>query len=545
MLSGEKKRILIAAPGSGSGKTLMTCALLKALKNRGKDVRAFKCGPDYIDPMFHRTVIGIPSENLDLFFTGEDGTREIFERYAGEISVIEGVMGLYDGMGVTSESASSYHLAKVLRAPVILVVNAKGMGRSVLAVIRGFLSMDTEHLIRGVILNRIPETLCRSLKPMIEAETGIEVLGFFPQNERLQFESRHLGLQMPEEIRHLESILAEAADTLEKTVNINEILSIADNSDRGSYRDCKPASVETGLLEERFRNRIAEVGEANVKQEKSDTKISKAQKADTNSPYAEDGTEEQNAAFSDPKRVRIGIARDRAFCFYYNENIRILKSLGAEPVYFSLLSDETLPPDLDGLLLGGGYPELFAAQLSANTSMCTSIRQAVQMGLPTAAECGGFMYLHERLVTKDGASYPMAGVIKGEVTEQSRLVRFGYISLSENSAGPEKTTEPGKAAEPEKAAGVEKLTGTEPACWIPEGSSIRGHEFHYYDSTDNGKDCRAVKPVTGRNWPCVHVTPTVFFGFPHLYYASCPAFAENFVKKCRYYAKSEMRGPAK
>lgn len=578
MTSCAVPRVLIAAPGSGSGKTLITCALLKALKKRGMDVRAYKCGPDYIDPMFHRTVIGVPSENLDLFFTGEEQTREIFRKFAGDISVIEGVMGLYDGMGVTSDRASSYHLAKVLRAPVILVVDAKGMGRSVLAVIRGFLSMDTEHLIRGVILNRIPETLCRTLKPMIEQETGIRVLGFFPQNKRFQFESRHLGLQMPEEIRDLEQTLSEAADTLEKSVDVDEILSMAASSMKREPQ--KEATRPFGVSQQAGQSGEIISNEAGIEKTAKAAKTEKAEKAERTSGI-------RTPFLREPERVRIGIARDRAFCFYYNENIRILESLGAEPVYFSPLSDEALPENLDGLLLGGGYPELFAQPLSANTSMRSSVRQAVQSGLPTVAECGGFMYLHENLVMNDGSSYAMAGVIAGDVIEQSRLVRFGYVSLSQKGEGgriehEDLNEDPGAKfnkdingnltenhngdsgeefdkdhngnpkedfkedcnGDPKEDshedhkddfnAMLSKIneTGTGSSVWIPAGETIRGHEFHYYDSTDNGEDCTAVKPLNGRSWPCVHVTPTAFLGFPHLYYASCPAFAENFIRKC-------------
>lgn len=579
MTSCAVPRVLIAAPGSGSGKTLITCALLKALKKHGMDVRAFKCGPDYIDPMFHRTVIGVPSENLDLFFTGEEQTREIFRKFAGDISVIEGVMGLYDGMGVTSDRASSYHLAKVLRSPVILVVDAKGMGGSVLAVIRGFLSMDTEHLIRGVILNRIPETLCRTLKPMIEQETGIRVFGFFPQNKRFQFESRHLGLQMPEEIRDLEQTLSEAADTLEKSVDVDEILSMAGTSMKREPQ--KETTRPFGASQQAGQSGKIVTNEVCIEKTTKAAKTAKAERtAGIRTPFSRGSG-----------RVRIGIARDRAFCFYYNENIRILESLGAEPVYFSPLSDAVLPENLDGLLLGGGYPELFTQTLSANTSMRSSIRQAVQSGLPTVAECGGFMYLHEHLITKDGNSYPMAGVIQGEVSEQPKLVRFGYISLSQKgedekienddlNAGSRAefnkdhngnfkenfnenhNADPGTEFDKDHNGNLKEdfkedyngdpkedshedpdedfntmlsktnETGTGSSVWIPEGETIRGHEFHYFDSTDNGEDCLAVKPVTKRNWSCVHVTPTAFLGFPHLYYASCPAFAENFIRKC-------------
>ena len=222
-------RVMIAAPKSGSGKTLITCALLGALKSDKKEAAAFKCGPDYIDPMFHRTVLGVPSENLDIFFAGEDGVRERLERVSGysNIAVIEGVMGLYDGMLVNSDENSSYHIAKTTGTPVVLVIDAKGMGRSVCALIRGFLDLDTQKLIRGVILNRVNESVYRMLKFVIEKETGVKALGFFPEMPELKIESRYLGLKMPGEIDEIKDHLAKAAQQMIKTGGYGGILEIA------------------------------------------------------------------------------------------------------------------------------------------------------------------------------------------------------------------------------------------------------------------------------------------------------------------------------
>ena len=197
-------RIMLAAPKSGSGKTLITCALLRALSLRGLKVRAFKCGPDYIDPMFHQRVLGVPSRNLDLFFTGEDETRALFLQDSDfDISVIEGVMGLYDGLAGTREEASSYHLASVLKTPIILIINARGMGRSMLAEIAGFLSMDREKLIKGVILNQVSRSIYESMAPIIEQELGIKAYGYYPTQKDLELESRYLGLKLPGEISAL------------------------------------------------------------------------------------------------------------------------------------------------------------------------------------------------------------------------------------------------------------------------------------------------------------------------------------------------------
>ena len=218
---------------------------------------------------------------------------------------------------------------------------------------------------------------------------------------------------------------------------------------------------------------------------------------------------EDSVETSEAMRPRIAVARDEAFCFYYEENLRLLEQAGAEPVYFSPLHDRNLPENIHGLLLGGGYPELYAGQLSENDAMRTAIRKAVADGLPTVAECGGFLYLHTTLADREGHSYPMAGVLPGKCFDTGHLVRFGYIELEENSGH-----------------------------FMPRGSRIRAHEFHYYDSEDNGADCIATKPATGRNYPCIHVGENHWYGFPHLYYPSCPEFAERFVENAKKFSKS-------
>lgn len=474
MTGAQKKkirRIMIAAPKSGSGKTTITCGLLQIFKEDGEDVSSCKCGPDYIDPMFHRQVLGIPARNLDTFFTGEDGTRELFlrDRREEELVVMEGVMGLYDGLGGIREEGSSYHLAKVTKTPVVLVVDAKGMGRSVIPLIAGFLSYDKAHLIRGVIFNRMSAAYYEILKSLAEEELGITVLGYFPENKDLQIASRHLGLRMPGELEDLQGQIRKTAENLRETVDISKLLQIAE--------DAEP-------LEE-------EAPAGTLKPEKGYGEGTAAEKPQVN---------ENDRAM----RSRIAVARDEAFCFYYEENLRLLEQAGAELVYFSPLHDRTLPENIHGLLLGGGYPELYAGQLSENEAMRTAICEAVTGGLPTVAECGGFLYLHTTLTDREGHSYPMAGVLPGKCFDTGRLVRFGYIELEENDE-----------------------------YFLPHGSCIRAHEFHYYDSEDNGADCTASKPTTGRSYPCIHVGDNHWYGFPHLYYPSCPVFAERFVEKAK------------
>lgn len=450
------RRIMIAAPKSGSGKTTITCGLLQIFKENGEDIFSCKCGPDYIDPMFHRQVLGIPARNLDTFFTGEEGTRKLFlrDRREDELVVMEGVMGLYDGLGGIREEGSSYHLAKVTQTPIILVVDAKGMGRSVIPLIAGFLTYDKAHLIRGVIFNRMSKAYYEILKSLAEEELGIAVLGYFPENKELQIASRHLGLCMPGELEDLQGQICMTAEKLRETVDIAKLLQIAEEAEP-----------------------LEEVTE------------------ETSHPEKEN---------SETIRPRIAVARDEAFCFYYEENLRLLEQAGAELVFFSPLYDRALPENIHGILLGGGYPELYARQLSENNAMRTALREVVTGGLPTVAECGGFLYLHTMLTDREGHSCPMAGVLPGKCFDTGHLVRFGYIELEENGGH-----------------------------FLPNGSRIRAHEFHYYDSEDNGADCTASKPTTGRSYPCIHVGDNHWYGFPHLYYPSCPEFAERFVEKAK------------
>lgn len=448
-------RIMIAAPHSGSGKTLITCGLLQALLDSGKSVAAFKCGPDYIDPLFHERVLGVPSKNLDLYFTDEKTTRGLFlAKNESQISVVEGVMGLYDGLGGIEERASAYHLAKVLQTPIILVIDVHGMGRSVLAEVKGFLAMDTGHLIQGLILNRCSANFYEQLKGLIEKEADIPVLGFFPVRKDLQFQSRHLGLQLPDEIQDLQKVLERIADQMKETIDLETLLKIAG----------KAADLEG-----------EEIGHICV--EGQDTSIPK---------------------------VKIGVARDAAFCFYYADNLRMLEAAGAELCYFSPMDDAHLPKGIQGLLLGGGYPELYAKELSENLSMRQDIRQVVAQGMPILAECGGFMYLHKTLETKDGERYEMVGAIDGDCHDTGHLVRFGYVGITEKESK-----------------------------FLSEADQIRGHEFHYYDSSDNGRDCIAKKPVGGRFWECVHENQKQFLGFAHLYYPSNPVFVQHFIEECR------------
>ena len=444
-------RFMIAAPSSGSGKTLVTCGILQALVNRGLKVASFKCGPDYIDPMFHSRVIGARSKNLDAFFVGDETLRYLFGRTAEtcDISVVEGVMGFYDGMGILSSEASSYDVSQKLDIPVVLLLNCRGASLSVLPMLKGFLEFRPNN-IRGVIFNNMSQRVYETIAPAAR-EMGVEPIGYVPKVSDLVLESRHLGLVLPSEIDELKSKLNRLAEVLEGTLDLDALIALA-----GSAPDIDYTAPEVGRIE---------------------------------------GT------------VRIGLATDETFCFTYEDNVELLERCGAEIVRFSPMSDASLP-DVDGIVLSGGYPELHSAELESNASMLRDIREKVSAGMPCIAECGGFMYLHDRMEDQNGEMHSMCGVLPGEVRNTGKLTRFGYATFTP---------------------------------LVPDGVtrgvlSVKGHEFHYWDSDNCGSDWRAVK-ANGREYTCIHDTGTMVAGYPHLYYYSNPEFALRFLERCREYAE--------
>ncbi|MBR2529009.1 MAG: cobyrinate a,c-diamide synthase [Blautia sp.] len=457
----ELPRILITAGSSGTGKTLITSGLLQALLFRGLSPASFKCGPDYIDPMFHSQVLGTKSRNLDTFFTDPDTTRYLLAKNLSgcDIAVMEGVMGYYDGLGGISPKASAYDLARVTDTPSILIVNARGMSLSLAALIKGFSTFRPDSRIRGVILNRLSPSLYDRFRTTIEEETQVKVLGYVPQTDDAVLESRHLGLVLPGEIPRLQKRLEDFARILEKTLDLDGILRMAS--------DTPPLRVTPDRAE--FSQK----------------------------PFSQDGP------------LRIGLAEDEAFCFFYEDNLSLLRQMGAELVSFSPIHDNSLPENLDGLLLYGGYPELHAASLAENEGMRSAIRQALRGGMPCLAECGGFMYLHQEMEGMDGIFYPMAGVIEGKVFRTPRLSRFGYITLQQ------------------------KVPAFSENAW----GEIRAHEFHYFDSTNCGSSFTACKPLSERSWDCMHASETMLAGFPHLYYYANPQVPRAFLRACGEYAK--------
>lgn len=443
-------QFLLAAPRSGSGKTTMTCALLMALKRRGCAPCAFKSGPDYIDPMFHRAVLGVESRSLDLFFSAPETVRALYARGAAGhgAAVCEGAMGFYDGLGGVSDRASAWHLADTLGLPVLLVAEPKGQSLTLAAELKGLNSFRTPSHIAGILLNNCTARMHALLAPMLEKETSLPVLGFLPKLPEAVIGSRHLGLYTAAEVENLQQKLALLADAAEEHIDWPRLLALCEKEP-----PALPVQPETP-----------------------------------------------------PARVRIAVAQDEAFCFTYAETLEAFRDAGAEVVFFSPLRDTALPENIGGLYLPGGYPELHAKELSENTSLLREIKQKIESGLPTAAECGGFLYLGQSLTDAEGQSWPMAGVLPGEAKDAGRLVRFGYAALSADSD----------------------------SLLFRAGESFPIHEFHHWDSTANGTALAAKKPVGGAAWRCGFVNEHFYAGFPHLYWAGTPlpqrfaAAAENY-----------------
>ena len=443
-------QFLLAAPRSGSGKTTMTCALLMALKRRGCAPCAFKSGPDYIDPMFHRAVLGVESRSLDLFFSAPETVRILYAKGAAGhgAAVCEGAMGFYDGLGGVSDRASAWHLADTLGLPVLLVVEPKGQSLTLAAELNGLVNFRTPSHIAGILLNNCTARMHALLAPMLEKETGLPVLGFLPKLPEAVIGSRHLGLYTAAEVENLQQKLALLADAAEEHIDWPRLLALCEKEP-----PALPVQPETP-----------------------------------------------------PARVRIAVAQDEAFCFTYAETLEAFRDAGAEVVFFSPLRDTALPENIGGLYLPGGYPELHARELSENTSLLREIKRKIESGLPTAAECGGFLYLGQSLTDAEGQSWPMAGVLPGEAKDAGRLVRFGYAALSAESD----------------------------SMLFRAGESFPIHEFHHWDSTVNGTALAAKKPVGGAAWRCGFVNEHFYAGFPHLYWEGTPlpqrfaAAAENY-----------------
>ncbi|WKY47452.1 cobyrinate a,c-diamide synthase [Eubacteriaceae bacterium ES3] len=436
---------MLAGISSNVGKTTVTMGIMGALKNRKLKVKPFKTGPDYIDPMFHRFVTGEDSINLDTWMLSEEVVRQLFDRRMEEndVGVLEGVMGLYDGNRLESEKGSSAYLSKLVDAPVILIINGRGMAKSAAALVKGYMDFDPDVNIKGVIINRISsESHYQLLKEMIEAYNPVTCLGYFPETPEIIMDSRHLGLVPVEELEGFREKVEKAAEIAEKTIDLDKLLEISERPVR------KPNRPDPFLR--------------------------------LNETY---------------KGLKIGIPRDRAFNFYYDDNLRALENAGVSLVEFSPINDKCLPQGLDGLYIGGGFPEIFAKELEKNTSMLEDIRKKLEAGLPCYAECGGLMYLTERITNNEGQSFEMVGFLKAQAKMTKKLQRFGYVDL----------------------------------CAFIGGQSIesRGHEFHH-SLIESEEELQTAYVISkrGKTWTCGYTQNNVLAGYPHIHFYSNPKFLE-------------------
>ena len=446
-------RLMVAALSSGSGKTTVTCGLLRAAQRRGLAPCAFKCGPDYIDPMFHRAVLGVPSRNLDLFFTSEAQVRARLTSASRDsgLAVLEGVMGYYDGLGDT-DRASSWRLAQATRTPVLLVVRPQGTALTLAALIKGVRDFRTPSFVAGVLLNGCTQRMAQLFCSVMEGETGLPVLGYLPQLPQCSIPSRHLGLFTPQEVEGLSAKVDQVAHQMEETVDLAGILAMARAAPALEDRPMEPA------------------------EEPADGPI-------------------------------LAVARDDAFCFYYEDNLEEFRRAGMRLAFFRPTQDAHLPEGACGLYLGGGYPELHAQALSENTGLREELRRAILEGLPTLAECGGFLYLQQTLEDSGGTPWPMVGALDGAGIQTPRLRRFGYVTLTAQEDGP----------------------------YLRRGETLAAHEFHRWDCTYNGALCWAQRPAGGEGWACMVGRGALLAGFPHLYLPSNPGFAARFAAACRHH----------
>lgn len=460
------RRIIIAGTGSSSGKSTVSLGLMGAFRKQGLTVQGFKCGPDYIDPSYHTAITGRSSRNLDSWMLASDVLREVYARGSrgADISIIEGVMGMFDGKSAGSDEGSTAEISALLQAPVLLVVDVGGMGRSAAAVVKGFQAMAGEGVrIAGVIANRTGSPGHGLLiQQAVEQECGIPVVGCLLRDNGIFIPERHLGLIPSLERGDLAPLFQALAAHVQAGVDLEAVWKLAESPEQpGVYSTLFPP-------------------------------------------------EAARAAVLKPDKLRIAVARDAAFHFYYPENLELLEHYGAELVFFSPLAGELLPEDADGLYLGGGFPEEYAGTLAQNRAAAQSIRSAVEAGLPVIAECGGFMYLCRSLVQTDGSIHEMAGVFPGKTVMQTRLAAMGYREAA------------GAAGNP----------------LLPEGQTARGHEFHYsvYVPENAGQAPHpCAYSVTGRKGasPEGFLYKNTVAGYTHLHFASNPLMVEQWLAFCR------------
>ncbi len=449
-------QLLIAGTQSGVGKTTLTMGLIAALTRRGMRVQPFKVGPDYIDPTYHTLAAGRTCRNFDTWMVAPAQAIALYRRAAqnADVTIIEGVMGLFDGASYTDESGSSAEIAKMVGAPVLLVLDVGKMARSAGALAAGYLHFDPQLNIAGFIANRCgSEKHFHGVKTAIETATGVPVVGWLPKDANLHIPERHLGLIPTNERGELTAFIARAADMVEQYFDVPQILSLMGELSAAPAPDFQIARRSSS--------------------------------------------------------VTIAVARDAAFDFYYEDNLDLLRAAGAEIAFFSPLADPHLPSDTAGIYLGGGFPELHAAQLAQNTSLLAALRRAHAQSMPIYAECGGFMYLTETLVDLDGVAHKMTGLVPGETKMQSKLAGLGYRLV--------------------EGAGENFL--------LPAGASARGHEFHWSTWVVAPEKVSPAWMVRSRrnlaqSSPAGYAHRNLVASYLHLHFAGNQNLARNFVAAC-------------
>jgi len=451
-----ERRIVIAGTGSGVGKTTLTIGIMAALRKKGYTVQGFKCGPDYIDPSYHTAVTKRVSRNLDSWMLSPEVVREILRLGSkdADIAIIEGVMGFFDGKDPTSNIGSTAEISMITKSPVILVVDASNTARSAAAVVKGFQCLSEGTKIVGVIVNQVSgEAHFNLVKVAIEQECNLPVIGYLKRERDLEIPERHLGLIPSIERGELDEFFDRLGELVLATIDLDHLVKLA---------NAKPIESKAITMFEKKKEKL----------------------------------------------VRIAVAKDRAFNFYYQENLELLEAYGADIVYFSPLKGEPLPENVEGLYLGGGFPEEFANELAQMVEVKESIKNAIENGLPTLAECGGFMFLAESIETTDGQIYPMVGVIPGRIIVQPKLAALGY----------------------------REVTGAEGNFLLPKGEKARGHEFHYSIFISEGEISFAyeTKGMSGIKHEG-YQKKNLVAGYTHFHFASNPNMVDNWIKKCLSY----------
>ncbi|QNO13873.1 cobyrinate a,c-diamide synthase [Alkalicella caledoniensis] len=449
-------RVIIAGTSSGVGKTTISLGIMAALTKRGVRIAPFKVGPDYIDPGFHSFVTNVPSKNLDSWMLTSETVKFLFLNGIKnkDMGIIEGVMGLYDGFGSIKDQGSTAHISKILKTPVILVIDASAMSTSAAAIVLGFKHYDRDVDIKGIIVNKVAgKAHYEMIKEVIERDVKIPCIGFLPSSLNITLKSRHLGLIPPEEIPSLREKVNQLAVEIEKYIDLDLLLDI---------------SKAGGKLDDSIKI-----------------------------------VSDQLQTYGD--NLTIGVAKDKAFSFYYEDNLELLRKLGVNLVYFSPLRDKNVPKGLDGIYLGGGFPEVFAKELKENKEFRDSLKNELEAGMPTYAECGGLIYLSKGIEDLSGNFNDMVDFFPIKTKMNKTLQRFGYTEVTTKT-----------------------------------GVSIKGHEFHrssieshsipsyfYHCKKTNNKGEQV------KMWECGLVKKKTLAGYPHIHFYSNLDFLKMLLETCQ------------